>query len=79
MSNIEHKMKLGYLLGPENKKMLKEWWGEKYKDYRNQLEGTPTGHIWNYLRTKNKNQRTIMNYRLLEQRRIHQFTRNINM
>ena len=38
-----------------------------------QFDRAPTGHIWNYLRTKNKNQRKIMNYRPQEKRRIHQF------
>ena len=40
-----------------------------------QFVRAPTGHIWNYLRTKNKNQRKIMNYRPQEKRRIHQFIR----
>ena len=38
-------MNLDYLLGSENKKIIKEWWGEKYEEHRNQLEGTPTGQI----------------------------------
>lgn len=40
MSNIEHKMKLGYLLGPEIRKCSKNG-GERNTDYGNQLEGLP--------------------------------------
>ena len=66
-----YKMNLEHLAMSEIIEMLK-----KMSGCRRQLEGAPTGHICNYLRTKNK--RTIMNYRPLKKRRIHQFTMNIN-
>lgn len=70
----------GYKMNPEPlSSEIREVLKKKCQDVLRQFEGAPTGYIWNYLRTKNQNQRTIMNYRPLEKRRIHQFTRNINM
>lgn len=56
-------MNLEHLVMSEITEVLKKMLG-----CRRQLKGAPTGHIWNYLRTKNKtkNKRTIMNYRPLK-------------